>query len=314
MPRLRDHLLRGAAVLVLALALAVTGMVAGAASAHQIFGIGDEKDPTMFSDPLFKALDPQATRFVANWDVAMRPGPRRTALDNWYAGAIAAGVRPLLSFGGFEYKRIPTVAQFTAAFRAALARWPKVETWETWNEADHPTQLATFRHPAIAAKYALAMEHACPSCHVLPISLVLIDGPQYVDGWIREWEKAYGRAPQVWALSAYGDANDDNMKTITPFLHRHPSGKVWLTETAAWAHFTSLFPWNLQRQAAVVRWVFAPAVRFPDRITRLYWYEWLGSPYKQKGIGWDSGLIDGQTLLARPAYAEVLYWRRRMQP
>lgn len=318
-PRFRAHLLLGALLALLALvpagALAASGSAARAnardGAAHKIFGLGDQNTNSMYANPLFKALHVQATRYVANWDVALHNGYRRQRLDSWYAAAVRARVRPLLSFGGYGLRRAPNVHQFGRAFQAALRRWPKVATWETWNEANHYTQPITFRHPERAAAYAKVMRHICPRCQLLPLGIVLQGGAASEDRWIAAWERAYGGQPSVWAVNDYSDTNKMREVSLASFLRRHPRGDVWLTEVAAFAKFSVQFPWNLQRQARAVPEVIRAALDFPTRVKRVYYYQWRGQRYGSRKVGWDTGLVTNKGR-PRPAYYALLRWRRKL--
>ncbi len=318
-PRFRLRLLLG--VLLALLALVPAGALGAkrsaspakprAGAAHKIFGLGDQNTNSMYANPLFRALHVQATRYVANWDVALHNGYRRQRLDRWYAAAVAARVRPLLSFGGYGLRRAPNVRQFGLAFKAALRRWPKVATWETWNEANHYTQPITFHHPERAAAYAKVMRHICPRCQLLPLGIVLQGGSAAEDGWIAAWARAYGGQPSVWGINDYSDTNKMREVSLASFLRRHPRGGVWLTEVAAFAKFSVQFPWDLKRQARAVPEVIRAALTFPTRVQRVYYYQWRGERYGSRKVGWDTGLVTNRGR-PRPAYYALLTWRRKL--
>ena len=289
-----------------------TEPTAQAAGGPQVFGLSDQDDPRMFSDQLFKRLQVQATRFVADWNVALRPGRERNLVDAWYRGALRAHIQPLLSFGEVETTGTPTGVQFGLAFRAALARWPQMEAWETWNEANNPGQHATYDDPAKAARLAHLMRRICRTCRILPLSIVLEGGPQSEDRWIAAWERAYGGPPAVWAVHDYADPNFFTTKSLSSFLSRHPTGDVWLTEEGAFAKFSVQFPWNLRRQAAAAEWVVRDAIAFRRRVRRVYYYQWLGLPYAHRKVGWDTALLDARGN-PRPAYEALLRWRPKLR-
>ena len=289
-----------------------TGPTAQAAGGPQVFGVSDQDDPRMFSDELFQRLQVQATRFVADWNVALRPGRERNLVDAWYRGALRAHVQPLLAFGEVETTGTPTGVQFGLAFRAALARWPRMEAWETWNEANNPGQHATYNDPALAARLAHLMRRICHSCRILPLSIVLEGGSRAEDRWIAAWERAYFGPPAVWAVHDYADPNFFTTKSLASFLRRHPSGAVWLTEEGAFAKFSVQFPWNLRRQAAAAQWVVRDALAFRRRVRRVYYYQWLGTPAGHRQVGWDTALLDAHGR-PRPAYAALLRWRPKLR-
>jgi hypothetical protein len=277
-----------------------------------VFGLGDQSDPAMFRNALFEKLHVQATRIVADWSVALTSSRERTAVDDWYRAAIAAHVQPLLAFGNVKHHTIPTDLEFLRAFRAARGRWPHVQAWETWNEANDRNQRATYNDPARAARFAHIMQATCPHCVILPLSIVLERGPQYEDRWIEVWERAYGGPPAVWAVHDYADPNFFTTRSLSSFLGRHPTGSVWLTEEGAFAKFSVQFPWNLARQALAAEWVVRDAIAFRRRVRRVYYYEWAALTRSHRKIGWDTALVNVQGQ-PRPAYAALLHWRPRLR-
>ena len=294
-------------LIALALVLALTAP-AQALTKRQVFGIGNVGDPAALTDPRLLALEPTATRFIASWNVARTAGFERDRVDAWYASARAAGLRPLLSFQGFKQRRAPSVAAYGRAVRAALSRWPAIREWQVWNEANHVTQPATYRHPARAARYAKALERACPRCTVLPITLQ-VSNARATKRWVARWLRAYGRTPRIWALHGYSDANRYTFKRLAGFLREHRRGRVWITETGALAKFADTFPYSLNRQVRATRYVFRAAVRFRKRVDRLYWWQWRGDP-RPRRVRWDSGLLDAAGK-PRPAYRVALHQRFR---
>jgi hypothetical protein len=290
------------------LLLAVLGCLLAAAPAralgpHQVFGIGNTSE---LLAPKLKALKPGATRIIAPWNVALHSSEDRARVDNWYAVAQAAGLDPLLSFQGKLGLKAPSVARFRRGFLAALRRWPRVGEWQTWNEGNHNSQPVTWKHPARAAHYALAMERACPRCTVLPVTIVLSD-QRPTQWWIRNWLAAYGKTPSIWAVHDYGDVNRGGTSRLRHFIQRHPRGRIWITETGAFARFTDEWPFSLSRQKRITPLVFREALAHRNRVDRLYWWEWRGHV---RGARWDTGLLDvfGRP---RPAYYAALKARFR---
>jgi hypothetical protein len=294
--------------LICTLALALLAPPAQALTRHQVFGIGNVGDPAALADPRLLALQPKATRYIANWNVARTSGAERDRVDAWYASARAAGIRPLLSFQGFKQRRAPTVLAYARAVRAAVARWPEIREWQAWNEANHKTQPPTYRHPARAARYAKALEHACPRCTVLPVTLQ-ISNSRTTSRWLARFLRAYGHTPRIWAVHGYSDANRYTYSRLATFLREHPRGRVWITETGALAKFADTFPYSLARQQRATRFVFRAALRFRSRVDRLYWWQWRGDP-RPRRVRWDSGLLDAAGK-PRPAYRTALYQRFR---
>jgi hypothetical protein len=291
--------------------LVVLVCLAVAAPAHallprQVFGIGNT---TELLSPRLAALKPRATRIIAPWDVALHRNSGRARIDNWYDASLAAGMDPLLSFQGtFGDKAAPTPARYRTAFVAALRRWPRVGEWQTWNEGNHPTQIETWRHPARAARYAKVMERACPRCTVLPFTIVLSDQAP-TQKWTRIWLKTYGKTPSVWAVHDYGDVNRGGNSRMRHFIAAHPRGRIWVTETGAFATFAGGWPYSLSRQKRFTPLVFRSALQHASRVDRVYWWEWRGRP-KPRTVNWDTGLVDALGR-PRPAYFAALKYRFR---
>jgi len=162
-------------------ALAVAALPA-AASAKVTVGLGDQNWAT-FNDAYFKALGLKRARVVTPWNVALSPGDTLW-LDDYLAGARAADIEPLVSFGAANPSRcparpckLPTTAEFDRAFRAFRARWPWVRTIGVWNEANHRAQ-PTFRYPEQAARYFNVVRKRCAGCRV--VAADVIDDPNMV--------------------------------------------------------------------------------------------------------------------------------------
>ena len=287
------------------LALACLAPPAHGLARNQIFGIGDIKHPRAFESPWFKRLKPGSVRYIADWNIARTKGPDRARLDAWYNAALDAGIDPLVTFHG---RHAPSIPQYTRAFGAALRRWPGIREWQAWNEANHVSEPVTYRYPARAAKYAKAMERRCPRCTVIPLTYVLSNKASS-DAWMARFLAAYGRDPDVWAVHAYGDANRFQFNLLKRFLRLHPTGKVWITETAGLAKFRGNLRFDLQRQKRATKWAFDEALAFRDRVDRMYYWQWRGAE-KPRRVPWDSGLLDAAGN-PRPAYKVALKERFR---
>jgi hypothetical protein len=134
------------------------------------------------------------------------------------------------------------------------------------------------------------------------VTLVLLAEVRKDAFWIRSFVKAYGRVPRIWGLHTYGDANRRSNSRLARFVKAWPSGKIWITETATWEHFADTFTPSTARQAQLVPWAFRPALSYPRRVDRLYWYQWRGP--SSANARWDSGLLDSDGTL-RPVYEAV---------
>ena len=81
--------------------LLALGVSAPPASAIQI-GISDQH-ASMFSEPLFAPLHMRYGRLVVKWNVAQLSKAEQQPVDDWLAGAAAAGVEPHVAFGDPTY-------------------------------------------------------------------------------------------------------------------------------------------------------------------------------------------------------------------
>ncbi len=272
---------------------------AGALTRKQIFGIGDVR-LTSFKERRLKALRPRAVRMNADWNVARSPGWERQRVDLWYHNALAAHLKPLLSFQGFDRRRIPSVRAYKRAAKAAMRRWPRIRDWQAWNEANHASQPATYRHPARAARYAKALERIrCRRCTILPITMVVGMSPTN-RRWIARFLKVYGKTPRIWALHTYADTNRLTSSRLRSFVRRYRRGRIWITEAGGWARYDRGWRYSLKRQRRVARFTFRQALEFRSRVDRLYWWEWRGQRHPRRAH-WDSGLVDHRGK-PRPAY------------
>lgn len=268
----------------------------------QRFGVGDPNS-LFFTDPRYQALRPTVTRLIVRWDVALQASPERAYLDSWYAAALSAHQRPLLAVGDLFARHAPSLRRYDRAVRAIFTRYPKLRDFTPWNEANHRSQ-PTLNSPALVGGYFRVAQLRCPRCTVTSPSLMLKDS---ANNYIRQFLRAAGEAPGVWALHNYASANKGIDRPLSNFIRRYRHGSIWMTESAAWAHFEDGYPYDLRRQARFTRTVFEQARRFHQRVRRLYWYEWDGVGPSHR---WDSGLVgpDGRP---RPAYRVALRQRFR---
>jgi hypothetical protein len=294
--------------LVLLLGLLVPAS-ADALTRKQVFGIGDPHAPLMLNSKRLQALKPGSTRLNADWDVARTKGYERLRVDTWYASALANNVKPLLSFQGYNRKKVPTVKQYTRAVKAAMKRWPAIKEFQVWNEANHDSQPAVYNHPERAARYAKAFDKVrCRGCTVVPITIIVSTSTR-TQNWVRRWLRAYGKTPRIWALHTYGDVNRFTNERLAQFLAQHPRGRVWITETGGFAKFDTRWKYSLARQARAARFAFRQALKFRSRVDRMYWWEWLGQKHPRRAH-WDTGLLSTSGKV-RPAYKVALRERFR---
>jgi hypothetical protein len=285
-------------------ALLLVLAVSAPANAKARLGIADEQ-PAMFTDARFLDLGVHHGRLVVPWDVLLDPGTL-ARVDRWMAGARTARVAPLVTIGRSRRpgraSANPTPAQMAAALRGWRARWPgQIREVSTWNEGN------LNKRPETVARWWLALRRACPSCTVLGADVV--DTANVVT-WTRRFVKAAHRAPGVWGLHAYVDANRFTTAATRRFL-RATTGRVWLTETGGVLyrrHPGARFRGTGAAHAArATRFLLDRIVPLSPRIGRVYVYSWAAST---ADVNWDSGLV-GPDGTPRPALAIVRAWQAR---
>jgi len=277
-------------------------MLAPAGASALVVGIADQK-PDMFSDPLFASLQVQYARVAISWD-AMEHDWERAEVDAWMDGARAAGVMPLVGFGHsrVDRRKLPTPSRLKYNFQRFRERYPWVDTFATWNEANHCGE-PTCHRPQLVASYYRSLTRACPRCTILGAEL--LDMPNMAT-WVDQYQAHLGRqrSPRYWGLHNYLDAN--RMRTTgTRTLLGHTTGQIWFTETGGIVKRkktknTVAFPESAAHAATATRWVFDKLVPLSRRITRVYLYHWNATT----GENWDSGLVDARGR-ARPALRVV---------
>jgi|Tabmets5t2r1_1033131.scaffolds.fasta_scaffold10328_2 hypothetical protein len=299
------------ASLVAVVAVAVGALALGTerSQAAVLVGVADQ-NAGLFNDPLFDQLRVKRSRYFPAWNVAL---DRREVgwLDSWLSAARASGVEPLISFSqtlGSRCPRkpckLPTVREYTRAFRAFRRRWPFVKVISPWNEANHRSQ-PTFKNPKRAAQYYNVVRKYCRGCKIVAADVI---DETNMERWLRTFRR-YARSPRIWGLHNYLDTNPRRGRPKsngTARLLRAVRGQVWLTETGGLARFVlpggkTLFPYSLSRQNRAVKRMFSLAKRYRSRVKRLYIYNWFGQPRSQR---FDAGLVN-PTGTARPAYNTV---------
>ena len=291
-------------------ALAACGLAAGSgrAEAAVLVGVADQS-PAMFSQPLFTQLQVKRSRIFPPWNVALQRGHARD-LDAWLNTARAASIEPLISFSQSVGSRcprkpckLPTVREFTRAFRAFRKRWPSVRVVSPWNEANHRSQ-PTFKNPKRAAQYYNVVRKLCRGCKIVAADVI---DERNMERWLSVFRRTAIR-PRLWGLHNYKDTNPRRGQQFggTRRLVKAVRGQIWLTETGGLARFVlpsggTLFPFSLSRQDRAVRRMFSLAKRYRSRIKRLYIYNWFGQTRSNR---FDAGLVNPNGS-ARPAYNTV---------
>ena len=298
------------ACLAAALVLAGCGFAAAPekSDAAVLVGVGDQ-DAGMFSDPLFTRLGIKRSRYFPSWNVALI-AQEAVWLDQWLAEAQAARVEPLISFNvalGSACPRrpckLPSVRQYTRAFKAFRKRWPQVKVVNPWNEANHRSQ-PTFKNPKRAAQFYNVVKKNCRRCKIVAADVI---DETNMERWLKVFKRT-AKKPRIWGLHNYRDTNKRRGQRLggTKRLLKAVKGDVWLTETGGIVRFVlpsggTLFPYSERRANRATKRMFALAKRYRGRIGRLYIYHWKQAAGDNR---FDAGLLrsDGT---ARPAYSTV---------
>ncbi len=276
-----------------------------------LVGIGDQ-DASMFTNPFYAKAQFKRARYFPSWNVALK-GQEQEAqwLDQWLAGAQATKTEPLISFFASlgsvcpgKKCKLPTVRQYTKAFKAFRQRWPDVKVISPWNEANHRSQ-PTFKNPKRAAQYYNVVRKYCKGCKIVAADVI---DEKNMEPWLKVFKRT-AKKPRIWGLHNYRDTNKRKGQVLggTKRLLKAVKGDVWLTETGGIVKFVlpnghTLFPYSESRANRATRRMFALAKRYRSRIKRLYIYHFMQSSADNR---FDAGLITN-TGRARPAYNTVL--------
>ena len=295
-PRVR---LRSRAVLLGALAAALTAGAAAAPALALTVGIADNK-PDMFGDPRFHAAGVRFARLSVGWDALSSPW-QVAEIDAWLGAARAANVEPLVSFGHSRTDRrsVPTPERFLFEFRRFRARYPWVKEYAAWNEANHCGEPTCHKARRVARFYN-NMRHNCYGCTV--VAGDVLDTPT-MPAWVREFRRTARKDKLIWGLHNYIDANRFRTKGTKALLKAAPKGKIWFTETGGLVVRRNksriAFPGNKKHQVKATKQVFKLA-RLSPRVRRIYFYHW--QPSADPLPTWDSALVDPRGK-PRPAYS-----------
>ncbi len=279
-------------------------------SLHALVGIGDEK-LDMFTDPRFLALGIKDVRYDMSWDALSVPW-QRPQVTAWMNAAKAHAMSVLVTIDhsrntlyktvvvngatkteAFSQSRVmPTLAQYTAAFKAFRARFPWVTAFATWDETNCYCE-ASFNHVARVAAYYRAMRSACSTCTILAAEFLDVQRSSGVPmtRWAREFVNAAGLQPQYWGLNDYEEANHLVSTSVRQLLAT-VQGKVWLAETGGIVNRSGIvnpgFPQNAAHAGIADDYLLNTIGTLSPRIQRIYLYEWDA---KTPRDGWDSALI-----------------------
>jgi len=289
---------------VFVLSCLIAGLLAlpGAAQARYVTGFS-ENNPKMFNSPLFTALHTTIARYVLPWDFLDRPADKGV-FDAWIANARIDGVRPLVSFyvSRVKPKTLPSATRFDKMFGRFRAAYPDVKDISPWNEAN-AIRRGRYANPNArqAAAFYKIVKRRCAGCTIVGLDVLDSQNVRATVAYIKQFQRAlHGRGlPRVWGLHNYSDTNRFRNKGTRAVLAA-VKGQVWLTETGGVVQFGRDFPFNENRAAKALRYMFKLAASNP-RLKRLYIYQWFGAP---PHWSFDAGVvdIDGN---ARPGYQVV---------
>lgn len=268
-------------------AATTAGPAPASASQRPIIGIG-EQGAAMFKDTRFTDLGVKHVRLVVPYD-ATRTRIERDLVTVWLAGARRTGAEPFITFGHSRKTpgKLPSVAEYRAAFRSFRRMFPEGQVYAPWNEINHNSQ-PTSRAPRRAAQYYNAMKAECPACVVLAGDV--LDQPGMVR-YLRQYQRHLTGDPAIWGLHNYADTNRFRSRGLREMLAT-VKGEVWLTETGGLVRrdngSTTDIPEGPRHAGEVTRFIFDRLLPRNPRVTRVYLYHWNAGPPKTT---WDSGLI-----------------------
>jgi len=242
-------------------------------------------------------------RVIVPWNAATT---EPAAVQAWLDAAAAAGMTPHVAFEHLRTDHcpgrpcvLPTRAQYGAAVRAFVARFPQVRTYTAWNEANHASQPVAQR-PEAAAGFYEELRSACPGCTI--VAGDVLDSGAYVR-WLQRFEAATSSSPRLWGLHNYGDVTYGRTSGTDAVL-RTVRGKLWIEETGGLVTLRNnsgqvTLPTDERRARLAIDRAFAIAAARP-RIARMYIFHWRATALGR----FDAGLVrpDGT---ARPSLAAL---------
>jgi hypothetical protein len=262
-------------------------LAAPAASQAYTIGMSDQK-VGMWQDPRFAKLGITQVRLLMAYDNVLRKDFSR--YDAWMSAAHRRGADVLVTIDRDigSFKRMPSLRQYRKVIRILRERYPWVDTYGAWNEANHVKQ-PTYRKPKRAARYYNILREECAGCTILAADL--LDSKNMLS-WVAAF-KRHAKRPKLWGLHSYQDTNHFRplSQTFTRSLLRAVKGDLWLTEAGGIVRFGSRYRGGRagERHAArAMKRTFKVAAS-SRRIKRVYLYHWDADP---KFITWDSAFVD----------------------
>jgi hypothetical protein len=261
-------------------------LAAPAASQAYTIGMSDQK-VGMWQDPRFAKLGITQVRLLMAYDNVLRKDFSR--YDAWMSAAHRRGADVLVTIDRDigSFKRMPSLRQYRKVIRILRERYPWVDTYGAWNEANHVKQ-PTYRKPKRAARYYNILREECAGCTILAADL--LDSKNMLS-WVAAF-KRHAKRPKLWGLHSYQDTNHFRplSQTFTRSLLRAVKGDLWLTEAGGIVRFGSRYRGGRagERHAArAMKRTFKVAAS-SRRIKRVYLYHWDADP---KFITWDSAFV-----------------------
>jgi polysaccharide biosynthesis protein PslG len=274
------------ALLVLAVLLC---LAAPAAAKAYTIGMSDQK-VGMWQDPRFAKLGIKQVRLLMAYDNVLRRDFSR--YDAWMTAAHRRGADVLVTIDRDigSYTRMPSLKQYRKVVRILRKRYPWVDTYGAWNEANHVKQ-PTYRKPKRAAQYYNILREECAGCTILAADL--LDSKNMLS-WVAAFQR-YAKRPKLWGLHSYQDSNHFRplSQTYTRALLRAVKGDLWLTEAGGIVRFGTRYRGGKagERHAARAMKRTFKIAGSSRRIKRLYLYHWDADP---KFRSWDSAFVDNR--------------------
>jgi hypothetical protein len=266
---------------------ALVCLAAPAGAQAYTIGMSDQK-VGMWQDPRFAKLGITQVRLLMAYDNVLRKDFSR--YDAWMSAAHRRGADVLVTIDRDigSFKRMPSLRQYRKVIRILRERYPWVDTYGAWNEANHVKQ-PTYRKPKRAARYYNILREECAGCTILAADL--LDSKNMLS-WVAAF-KRHAKRPKLWGLHSYQDTNHFRplSQTFTRSLLRAVKGDLWLTEAGGIVRFGSRYRGGRagERHAArAMKRTFKVAAS-SRRIKRVYLYHWDADP---KFITWDSAFVD----------------------
>jgi hypothetical protein len=286
---------------------AAAALLGAAAPARAVVvGLADQT-PGAYADARVHALGLRYARLVVPWDAATS---EPQAVQAWLAAGAAAGMTPHVAFEHLASDRCPsrpcttpTAAEYGAAVRRFVARFPQVRTYTTWNEANHVSQPVADDPEAVAAYYD-ELRAACRACTI--VAGDVLDSGSY-RRWLQRFLRASTTTPRRWGLHDYGDVTYGRTTGVDAVLATVP-GTLWIEETGGLVSLRNAagrqtLAIGEAAAAEAIDRAFAIAAARP-RIARMYVYQWQAKASDR----FDAGLVrpDGTTRASYTALARDL--------